>query len=102
MTAKPLLGVLRRLLLVIALVQLSAMMMTAPALAGKRVALVIGNSAYRSVARLDNPTNDARLMAKTLRSLGFDLIGGEAQVDLDKPHFDAALQSFSNQVQGAT
>src|SRR5215472_10332817 len=40
-----------------------------PALADKRVALVIGNSAYRSVARLDNPRNDAQLLDNTLRSL---------------------------------
>ena len=44
---------------------------TAPAAAysgEKRVALVIGNSAYRNVERLVNPANDARLMARTWRS----------------------------------
>ncbi|MGH6824785.1 tetratricopeptide repeat protein [Methyloceanibacter sp.] len=68
---------------------------------GKRVALVIGNSDYRSVARLANPANDARLMANALKSLGFELIGGGAQLDLDKAGFDAAVQSFGNQLQGA-
>jgi len=68
---------------------------------GKRVALVIGNSNYRSVARLANPANDARLMANALKSLGFELIGGGAQLDLDKASFDAAVQSFGNQLQGA-
>ncbi len=34
-----------------------------------RVALVIGNSAYRETP-LANPVNDARLMAETLRGLG--------------------------------
>ena len=38
-----------------------------------RVALVIGNSAYAD-APLANPANDARLMAETLRGLGFDVI----------------------------
>ena len=38
-----------------------------------RVALVIGNSAYQN-APLANPVNDARLMAETLRGLGFDVI----------------------------
>ena len=38
-----------------------------------RVALVIGNSAYND-APLANPVNDARLMAETLRGLGFDVI----------------------------
>lgn len=39
----------------------------------KRLGLVIGNSDY-SVGRLDNPVNDAVLMAKTLDSLHFDVI----------------------------
>jgi uncharacterized caspase-like protein len=68
---------------------------------GKRVALVIGNSNYRSVARLANPANDAKLMANALQSLGFELIGGGAQLDLDKSGFDAAVQSFGTQLQGA-
>ena len=51
---------------------------SAPAHAEKRVALVIGNSAYKSVGPLDNPKNDATLMAETLRSLGFTLVGGGA------------------------
>jgi hypothetical protein len=40
-------------------------------------------------------------MADTLRSLGFILVGGGAQLDLDKAGFDGAVESFSNQVQGA-
>ena len=36
--------------------------------ADRRVALVIGNSAYQYVARLDNPANDARLMAEIGRA----------------------------------
>ena len=60
---------------------------------GKRVALVIGNSNYSSVARLANPANDAKLMADALKSLGFELIGGGAQLDLDKAGFDAAVQA---------
>ena len=69
--------------------------------ADKRVALVVGNSAYRNVTPLDNPKNDARLMADTLRGLGFTLVGGSAQLDLDKAQFDHAVQSFSDQIQGA-
>ena len=38
-----------------------------PAFAGKRVALVLGNSAYQSVPRLTNPANDAALMTDTSR-----------------------------------
>ena len=39
----------------------------------KRLALVVGNSNYEKGA-LKNPVNDARLMAKTLDSLEFDVI----------------------------
>ena len=39
-----------------------------------RIALVIGNSAYKIAPPLPNPANDARLMAKTLRGLGFEVI----------------------------
>jgi uncharacterized caspase-like protein len=73
----------------------------ASALGDKRVALVVGNSTYRNVPSLANPVNDAKLMAETLRSLGFALIGGGAQLDLDKAAFDSAVQSFGTQVLGA-
>ena len=44
----------------------------APASAdGKRVALVIGNSAYRNVPVLPNPANDAAEVAAALKRLGF-------------------------------
>ena len=38
---------------------------------GRRIALVIGNSAYRS-ACVDNPQHDAEVMAAALRAIGFD------------------------------
>jgi hypothetical protein len=69
--------------------------------AEKRVALIVGNSAYRNVLPLDNPRNDARLLADTLRGLGFALVGGGAQLDLDKPALDKAVQDFGSQSSGA-
>jgi uncharacterized caspase-like protein len=72
-----------------------------PAAAEKRIALVVGNSAYQNVTRLDNPRNDATLMAETLSSLGFTLIGGRAQLDLDKAALDTDVQDFGRQIQGA-
>jgi len=69
---------------------------------GRRVALVIGNSNYKYVPPLTNPRNDANLMAETLRKLGFTLIGGSAQIDLDKPAFDRAIQEFGGQLGGST
>jgi hypothetical protein len=38
-----------------------------PALADKRIALIVGNANYENVKRLENPRNDAMLMATTLR-----------------------------------
>ena len=69
--------------------------------AEKRVALVVGNSNYQSVGPLANPKNDAALMAETLRKVGFILVGGRAQIDLDKPAFDLMVQSFGNELMGA-
>jgi hypothetical protein len=72
-----------------------------PAHADKRVALVVGNSAYQNVARLENPKNDAKLIAGVLGDLGFTLIGNRAQIDLDKAGLDNAVQSFGRQIQDA-
>jgi hypothetical protein len=74
---------------------------SAPAFAEKRIALVVGNSAYQNITRLDNPKNDALLMADTLGGLGFTMIGGGAQTDLDKAALDIAIQNFGRQIQGA-
>jgi uncharacterized caspase-like protein len=68
---------------------LLSLLSIAPAAAEKRIALVVGNSAYQNVTRLDNPRNDAALMADTLTGLGFTLIGGRAQLDLDKRRWTA-------------
>ena len=45
-----------------------------PALAGKRVATVIGNSNYQSVAALANPVNDSAAMAEMFRHAAFDVV----------------------------
>ncbi len=85
----------------IAAIALLLLLAAGPAAAEKRVALVVGNSAYQNIARLDNPRNDATLMADTLSSLGFTLIGGRARLDLDKAALDIDVQNFGRQIQGA-
>src|SRR5947207_9500312 len=80
---------------------LVAIFWVSPADAEKRVALVIGNSTYQNVSRLENPKSDALLIADTLSRLGFMLVGGGAQVDLDKSAFDSVVQRFGNQLIGA-
>src|ERR1035438_8439823 len=90
---------MRRLIACLALVVVAGF--AGPAFAEKRVALVVGNSAYRSVTPLDNPTNDAALVAETLKGLGFTLTGNGARTDLDKAALDQAIQDFGRQIQGA-
>jgi uncharacterized caspase-like protein len=70
----------------------------APAAAPRRVALVIGNSAYRYTRGLPNPRNDASDMGAALKKLGFLVI--EA-FDLDKAAFDKTIRAFSTALEGA-
>jgi uncharacterized caspase-like protein len=74
-----------------------------PALAEKRVALVVGNSTYEAagVPKLLNPGNDARLIAEALRKTGFTLVGGGAQLNLQKRPFEQAVRAFRQQLSGA-
>ncbi|MDK9726385.1 MAG: caspase domain-containing protein [Sterolibacteriaceae bacterium MAG5] len=58
---------------VIAMAAAGLCLTTGPAVAEKRVALVIGNAAYRT-APLSNPVNDAHDMAEALRQVGFEVI----------------------------
>jgi hypothetical protein len=69
-----------------------------PATAAKRVALVIGNSAYQSVPRLPNPINDARAVADALRRLDFVVIEAE---DRDKTGMQTLLGKFREELLGA-
>jgi hypothetical protein len=65
--------------------------------AQERIALVIGNSNYAEGA-LANPVNDARLIAATLREVGFDLI---EQLDSDENAMESAIQDFGDRLENA-
>src|ERR1700759_3507853 len=65
-----------------------------PAFAGKRVALVLGNSGYQSVPRLTNPANDAALMADTFKKAGFDVV--VSRQDLGALETRRVLRDFSD------
>ena len=60
-----------------------------------RIALVIGNSRYKD-APLKNPANDARLMAKSLRKLGFQVL---ERVDVDQKGMKRAIQEFGDRLE---
>lgn len=64
------------------------------AFSAERVALVIGNSAYLE-SPLPNPANDARLVATTLRGLGFDVV---ERIDADQKTMKRAIQDFGDRV----
>src|SRR5512134_2087796 len=49
----------------------------APALAAKRVALVIGNNTYENVPALKKAVNDAGAISQELARLGFDVVSAE-------------------------
>lgn len=63
-----------------------------PALADRRVALVIGNGAYVHAPHLPNPPHDAEDVAAALRRRGFETILG---LDLDKAKMDDAAINFA-------
>jgi len=88
-----------RVLRLVVLAMYSIWLLGGPALADKRVALVIGNSAYQNVHRLANPANDAAAMSSTLKSAGFDVV--QLRRDLKANEMRRALRDFSDKVRGA-
>jgi uncharacterized caspase-like protein len=70
-----------------------------PAWAAKRVALVLGNSAYQNVARLPNPVNDGTAMAATLKDAGFDVV--DSRHDLMAAETRRALRDFADRARDA-
>jgi uncharacterized caspase-like protein len=59
----------------------------------RRIALVIGNSAYRNVPPLANPVRDATAIADALRRTGFQTV--TLQTDLPKEKLVDALRNFA-------
>jgi Caspase domain len=51
--------------------------LSAPALAEKRVALVVGNDAYQNVPALQKAVNDSKTITDTLKQLGFTVISAQ-------------------------
>lgn len=67
--------------------------------ADKRIALVIGNSAYKNVARLTNPANDANLVGTMFRNAGFDLV--DTRFDLGVAEVRKSLREFGAKARDA-
>jgi uncharacterized caspase-like protein len=84
---------------VLVLLMLAASSITVAFASETRVALVIGNSAYRHASVLDNPKNDAADMATAAEKLGFKVIKG---LDLDKSGMDRTIRQFAGVLKGAS
>lgn len=72
---------------------------TAAAPTGNRIALVIGNSAYRNVPALTNPGRDANAVAAALRASGFRTV--QLQSDLTRETLTTALHKFASEADRA-
>jgi uncharacterized caspase-like protein len=77
----------------------AALCTCAPAQADKRVALVIGNSAYKNAPRLANPVNDAGLVGGMFRNAGFDTV--EIKLDLNASEMRRSLREFAARTRDA-
>ncbi len=85
---------LRRALLSL-LVPASILFGCYPASAENRLALVIGQSAYKSVPALPNPANDARAMSQLLTESGFTVTPAS---DLSQDQMRERISDFAGQV----
>jgi formylglycine-generating enzyme required for sulfatase activity len=85
---------MRLLIAILTLVLLAAY----PACAEKRVALVIGNAAYKNAATLQNPKNDATDVSEALKRLGFETIVG---LDLNKDGMEEKSIAFARAARDA-
>lgn len=83
----------------LALLVLCSCFAFSPAIAGKRVALVIGNSGYQNAPRLSNPMNDAIAVAAMFKAANFDSV--ESKFDLSATNLRKALREFSDRTRDA-
>jgi uncharacterized caspase-like protein len=67
-------------------------LLTTAAAADRRVALVIGNSAYKSASTLTNTINDATAIAKLFKSVGFEVV--ISRNDLGVVDFKRTVREF--------
>ena len=88
-----------RFVVVLLLLALAMPLVTAPAAsAADRVALVVGNSEYVALGRLDNPGNDATDLEAALSRLGFDVTTAR---NADRATMNEALRQFTRESVGA-
>jgi hypothetical protein len=77
---------------------LAFLALVAPALAETRIALVVGNAGYQAVVSLENAVHDARLMAATLETRGFQTT---LLTDADRATLTRAVGEFGRALREA-
>ena len=75
----------------------AALLWSEPAWASTRVALVVGNGGYdpKHAPELPNPVNDARLMARSLGTSGFEV---QLVTDADQAAMKQAIKAFGKRL----
>jgi uncharacterized caspase-like protein len=86
-----------RVVLILGLL-VAALLPASGARAERRVALVVGNSAYANATVLRNPRNDASDLADALKRLGFEVLLG---LDLDQAKFAGTIEQFARMLDQA-
>lgn len=91
---------LTRRAVVVGLLGIAAVSLGLPAQAApdRRVALVIGNSAYTSVPPLANPQRDAAAISASLKRLGFEVVEG---YDLKMDQMTGIVREFAQKLDGS-
>lgn len=88
----------RALLFAVCLVVMTTV---SPSIGAERVALVVGNGAYKHGNPLKNPLADATDVADTLGRIGFELVGGRVQTDLGHEEMEGMLAKFKEESEDA-
>jgi peptidoglycan hydrolase-like protein with peptidoglycan-binding domain len=87
---------MKRFVFLVAALALGALLVRAdPAFAERRIALVIGNSAYRNAPILVAPRRDALAMAAKLREVGYD--GVTVETDVGVAQLKNAIAKFRDE-----
>jgi tetratricopeptide (TPR) repeat protein len=66
---------------------------------GRRVALVIGNSNYKNVSTLANPSRDAEAIGASFRKIGFEKV--TTLIDATREQFIEEMRTFANEAERA-
>ena len=87
-----------RRLLEFAVAALAILSFAGSAASAERLALIVGNQSYSTVARLENPAADARLMAEALATEGFTV---SLLIDADLVTLNSAIAKFGRDLRAA-